>query len=57
VATGSDDVLRVVQTLLAAQVITRNDGTFDNRKAAPLAAATPRSTPAVPAPAPAPKRA
>ena len=26
VASGSDDVLRVVQTLLAAQVITRNDG-------------------------------
>ena len=25
-ATGSDDVMRVVQTLLAAQVITRNDG-------------------------------
>ncbi len=27
-ATGSDDVLRVVQTLLAAQVVTRNDGTL-----------------------------
>jgi flotillin len=32
VASGSDDVLRVVQTLLAAQVITRNDG-FENRRA------------------------
>jgi flotillin len=28
-ATGSDDVMRVVQTLLAAQVITRNDGGGD----------------------------
>jgi flotillin len=41
VASGSDDVLRVVQTLLAAQVITRNDGrndgAVDNRRAAPPA--------------------
>jgi flotillin len=28
-ASGSDDVMRVVQTLLAAQVITRNDGAGD----------------------------
>jgi flotillin len=33
VASGSDDVLRVVQTLLAAQVITRNEPGLDNRRA------------------------
>jgi flotillin len=33
VATGSDDVLRVVQTLLAAQVITRNNDVVENRRA------------------------
>jgi flotillin len=37
VTSGSDDVLRVVQTLLAAQVVTRNDGVVDNRRAVPTA--------------------
>ena len=45
VASGSDDVLRVVQTLLAAQVITRNEPPLDNRRAVAAPAAT------VPAPA------
>jgi flotillin len=42
-ASGSNDVMRVVQTLLAAQVITRNDGASDrsaDRRAAAAAAAT-----------------
>ncbi|MGE5183600.1 MAG: hypothetical protein ACM31C_16120 [Acidobacteriota bacterium] len=33
VTSGSDDVLRVVQTLLAAQVVTRNEAPLDNRRA------------------------
>ena len=40
-ASGSNDVMRVVQTLLAAQVITRNDGAGSGgapRRAAELAA-------------------
>jgi len=44
-ASGSDDVLRVVQTLLAAQVVTRNEGVLDNRRAV----AASRSTPPPPA--------
>jgi flotillin len=63
VASGSDDVLRVVQTLLAAQVVTHNDGALRNRPAPaapslappPLGTTTPRS-PTTTAP-PAPKRA
>jgi flotillin len=52
VATGSDDVLRVVQTLLAAQVITRNGDGIENRRAAePIA-----PPPAPRATAPAAKR-
>ena len=49
VASGSDDVLRVVQTLLAAQVITRNgqDRPLENRTAAP---ATPPAAPVGAAP-------
>jgi flotillin len=35
VASGSDDVLRVVQTLLAAQVITRGDGIGSSPPARP----------------------
>ena len=54
VTSGSDDVLRVVQTLLAAQVITRNDAPMDNRRAAPAPHATTLAAPAVQA---APKRA
>ncbi len=52
VASGSDDVLRVVQTLLAAQVITRNDSPTpaDNRRAAQaMMAAPPSRTTAPPA--------
>lgn len=56
VASGSDDVLRVVQTLLAAQVITRNDGAMDNRRAAPAPKA-PTLPPTAPATQAAPKRA
>lgn len=54
-ASGSDDVLRVVQTLLAAQVVTRNEGALDNRRAV----AAPRTPPPAPAPSvqAAPKRA
>jgi flotillin len=37
VASGSEDVLRVVQTLLAAQVITRNDGLENRRAVSPSA--------------------
>lgn len=54
VASGSDDVLRVVQTLLAAQVITRNDGAVENRRAAPAAHSSALPPPAAQA---APKRA
>ncbi|MEO6772116.1 MAG: hypothetical protein ABI467_03730 [Kofleriaceae bacterium] len=54
VASGSDDVLRVVQTLLAAQVITRNDGAVDNRRGPAAAAA--HTTVAAPALQAAPKR-
>jgi flotillin len=49
VTSGSDDVLRVVQTLLAAQVVTRNDGLVDNRRAAPVATATTLAQPVSPA--------
>jgi flotillin len=52
VASGSDDVLRVVQTLLAAQVVTRNGPPLDNRRA-PVATPTTLPAPAVQA---APKR-
>jgi flotillin len=60
VASGSDDVLRVVQTLLAAQVITRNDGrndgALDNRRAAaPAIPAAPTKQPP-PAMSASPKR-
>jgi flotillin len=46
VASGSDDVLRVVQTLLAAQVITRNDG-FENRRAVSPSTSPPVAPPPV----------
>jgi flotillin len=49
VTSGSDDVLRVVQTLLAAQVVTRNDGMVDNRRAAPVPTATTLAQPVSPA--------
>jgi flotillin len=49
VASGSDDVLRVVQTLLAAQVVTRNDGVVDNRRAANVPTATTLAQPVSPA--------
>ncbi|HEY2746130.1 MAG TPA: hypothetical protein VGL86_15950 [Polyangia bacterium] len=42
VATGSDDILRVVQTLMAAKVITADSG---SKPAAPPAAATPPPLP------------
>ncbi|MEO8843756.1 MAG: SPFH domain-containing protein [Kofleriaceae bacterium] len=54
VASGSDDVLRVVQTLLAAKVITRNEGVVENRRSASTAAA--RTTVAAPPIQAAPKR-
>ncbi|HEX8950365.1 MAG TPA: hypothetical protein VF945_00900 [Polyangia bacterium] len=60
-AAGSDDVMRVVQTLLAAQVITRNDGASE-RGAERRGAAARASSPAGdarsngPVPPPLPKR-
>jgi flotillin len=51
VASGSDDVLRVVQTLLAAQVITRNDSRNDTRNDEPRRPVSP-STPPPPLSAP-----
>ena len=54
VSSGSDDVMRVVQTLLAAQVITRNDGLENRRLASPSAAPPPPVVSPKPAAAPAP---
>jgi flotillin len=47
-ATGSDDVMRVVQTLLAAQVITRNDGAGGNGKRTTVEPARPAIPTAAP---------
>jgi flotillin len=69
-ASGSNDVMRVVQTLLAAQVITRNDGMGNGRASRPSpeisgpaspvaqgpAAARPATPPATPPPPFYPKR-
>jgi flotillin len=55
-ASGSDDVMRVVQTLLAAQVVTRNDGLAGGSGRRTVEAVPPAGDPARPNGGPAPRK-